>query len=285
MATSSIQAANLFAVNGLIAVVTGGGSGIGLMMARALALNGAHKVYIIGRRKDVLEKAAASVTTSNIIPIVGDVTSKTDLESIAARITSEEGYINVLIANSGILGPQAKPSISPSMTLSEFQDAFTTTTFDDFVNTFAVNVGGVWLTIMSFLSLLDAGNKKGNVSQKSQIITTSSIASFNRAVPGGYSYGQSKAAVTHLTKQLSTGLVPYEIRVNSIAPGLFPSDMAAGLIGDGNLPKSKVPLERAGSEEDMAGAVLFLTSKAGAYVSGNILLIDGGRLSIHPAAY
>lgn len=61
--------------------------------------------------------------------------------------------------------------------------------------------------------------------------------------------------------------------------------MAAALIGDGNLPKSKVPLERAGSEEDMAGAILFLTSKAGAYVSGNILLIDGGRLSIHPAAY
>lgn len=66
---------------------------------------------------------------------------------------------------------------------------------------------------------------------------------------------------------------------------VYPSDMAAGLIGDGVLPKSKVPLERAGTEEDMAGATLFLTSRAGAYITGNILVSDGGRLSILPSAY
>lgn len=66
---------------------------------------------------------------------------------------------------------------------------------------------------------------------------------------------------------------------------VYPSELASGLIGDGVLPKSKVPLERAGTEEDMAGATLFLTSRAGAYITGNILVTDGGRLSIHPSAY
>ena len=74
------------------------------MMARALALNGAHKVYIVGRRKDVLEKASQSVSTNNIIPLVGDVTSKEALASVVSTVQSEVGYINLLIANSGILG-------------------------------------------------------------------------------------------------------------------------------------------------------------------------------------
>ncbi|KAL3421774.1 short chain dehydrogenase [Phlyctema vagabunda] len=285
MATSSIQASNLFSVDGLVAVITGGGSGIGLMMTRALALNGAHRVYIVGRRKDVLEQAAASVTTSNVIPLVGDVTSKEDLQRIVAHITSDVGYINVLIANSGILGPQAASPITPSMTLAEFQQAFAETSFEDYTQTFKVNVVAVWYTVVAFLGLLDAGNKKGNVAQKSQVIATSSIAGYNRAVPGGYSYGQSKAATTHLMKQLATGLVPFEIRSNVIAPGLYPSDMSANLIGDGTLPKTKVPLERPGTEEDMAGAILFLTSRAGAYITGNVLVTDGGRLSIMPSSY
>jgi len=74
------------------------------MMARALALNGAHRIYIIGRRKDVLEKASKSVSTNNIIPLVGDVTSKEALTSVVSIIKSEVGYINLLIANSGTLG-------------------------------------------------------------------------------------------------------------------------------------------------------------------------------------
>ena len=85
--------------------------------------------------------------------------------------------------------------------------------------TFAVNVSAVFFTIVAFLGLLDEGNKKGNVEQKSQVIATSSIGGFERVVPAGYAYGQSKAAVTSLMKQLATQLVPYDIRSNVIAPG------------------------------------------------------------------
>lgn len=189
------------------------------MMARALALNGAHKVYIIGRRKEVLETAAESVTTGNIIPLVGDVTSKEALSAIVSHITSDVGYINVLIANSGIAGPQASQPITPQTSVAEWQKIFYETTFEDYTETFRVNAVAVWYTIVAFLGLLDEGNKKGNVVQKSQVIATSSIGGFNRLAPGGFPYGQSKAATTHMVKQLATALVPFDIRSNAIAPG------------------------------------------------------------------
>lgn len=189
------------------------------MMARALALNGAHKVYIVGRRKEVLEKAAASVATKNIIPLVGDVTSKEALSSIVTAITSEVGYINLLIANSGILGPQKTKTLDSSSTIADFQEAHGTTSFKDFAKTFELNTVAVWYTTIAFLGLLDEGNKKGNVVQKSQVIATSSIGGFNRNAPGGYAYGQSKAATTHMMKQLATGLAPFGIRSNILAPG------------------------------------------------------------------
>lgn len=189
------------------------------MMARSLALNGAHKVYIIGRREAVLQEAAASVDTGNIVPIVGDVTSKDDLSRVVKHIESDCGYINVLIANSGILGPQSQASITPSSSIEEFQKAFWDTSFEEFQNAYSVNAVAAWYTIIAFLGLLDAGNKKGNVSWSSQVVATTSIAAFNKAVPGGYVYGQSKAAATHMMKQLAVGLAPHGIRSNIIAPG------------------------------------------------------------------
>lgn len=189
------------------------------MMARALALNGAEKVYIIGRRKEVLESAASSVNTGNIIPVVGDVTDKEVVSSIVSKIESEVGYINVLIVNSGIAGPQATKPITPSSSLSEFISSYGGASMSEMTKTFELNTVAVFSCIMAFLDLLDKGNKKGNVEQKSQIIATSSIGGFNRNVPGGFIYGQSKAATTHLMKQLGTQLTPYDIRCNTIAPG------------------------------------------------------------------
>ena len=214
---SSLEAANLFNVKCLVAVITGGGTGIGLMMTKALALNGAHKVYIVGRRKEVLEAAAKESPHGNIIPIDGDVTSKDTLESIASRIEKEVGYINVLIANSGIGGPRTF-SLTPETSLEDYQSALWNQSFDEYTATFAVNTSAVFFCIAAFLKLLDAGNDKGNVEQKSQVIATSSVGGFHRR-PKGYAYGQSKAATTHLMKQMATNLAPFGIRSNVIAPG------------------------------------------------------------------
>ncbi|MCJ1395512.1 hypothetical protein MMC18_008398 [Xylographa bjoerkii] len=168
---SSLEAGNLFAVKGLVAVITGGGSGIGLMMAKALALNGAHRVYIIGRRKETLEAAAKESPHGNIVPIVGDVTSKDALSSITEQIKNEVGYINVLIANSGIGGPQT-PAATTAKSIEEYQSILWSPSVEDYTRTFAVNASGVYFSIVAFLSLLDAGNQKKNVEQRSQVIAT-----------------------------------------------------------------------------------------------------------------
>ena len=157
---SSLDAAALFSVRGLIAVVTGGGSGIGLMMAKALALNGANKVYIIGRREGTLQTAAKESPHENIIPVIGDVTSKSDLERITRQIEQEIGYVNVLIANSGIGGPQVH-NVTRETPIEEFQKILWNNDFEEYTQTFAVNCSAAFFSVVAFLSLLDAGNKKG----------------------------------------------------------------------------------------------------------------------------
>lgn len=191
------------------------------MMARALALNGAQKVYVLGRRSEVLTQAAATVSTNNIIPLTCDVTSRDDLASAVKQITDEVGYINIFIANSGVGGPQAKLThpLPANSSLSDFIQSWGTVDPNEFAKTFELNVTAVWFSIMAFLPLLEKGNEKGNVGQRSQVLTTSSIAGFNRMAPGGFAYGQSKAATTHLMKQLASNLAPYKIRCNVIAPG------------------------------------------------------------------
>ena len=115
----------------------------------------------------------------NIVPIQGDVTKKEDLQRIVNLITAETGYINVFIANSGIQGPGLE-GLKPNSALSGLYETLWSTDFDAFTNTYAVNTSAVFFSVIAFLPLLEAGNVKGNVIQKSQVIATSSVASFNR---------------------------------------------------------------------------------------------------------
>lgn len=188
-------------------------------MAKALAANGAGKVYIVGRRKEVLEAATQSFPDI-IIPIVGDVTSKDSLKKVADQITAETGYINLLVANSGVVGPQVA-ELGPNPTLMQFRDfAWNNWDMQDFTNTYHVNNTAVFFTVIAFLELLDAGNKKNNLDGiSSQVIITGSIASYLRAVLSGFAYVSSKAGAVHLMKALSTYMAPFGIRCNALAPG------------------------------------------------------------------
>ncbi|KAI8959189.1 NAD(P)-binding protein [Daldinia sp. FL1419] len=286
MASTSIEPNDLFSVQGLVVVVTGGGSGIGLMIANALESNGAI-VYIIGRRKETLEKAAATAKHGNIRTIQGDVCNKADLERAVAEVKSAVGYVNVVIANSGVAGPTMK-GLPANPSISDFRNHVFGWDQAAFTNTYAVNNTGVFFTIAAFLELLDEANKRGNWKQRSQVIATSSIGAYNRVPAAGYAYGSTKAGVIHMMKQLATGLVPYNIRSNILAPGFYPSEMTEPLLRSlesAEWPKSFVPEQRAGDSEDMAGAILFLVSRAGAYLNGNVLVSDGGRLGVLPSAY
>ncbi|EPE36433.1 NAD(P)-binding Rossmann-fold containing protein [Glarea lozoyensis ATCC 20868] len=280
---------NIFGVKGIVAVITGGGSGLGLYIAKALDANGAKAVYIIGRRKATLDEAVKQAKNGTIIPIVGDVTSKDSLAAAAAQIEREQGYINILFANSGIIGIQTPSLGLPTdrkATIQELQAAHWKPEIEEFTNPFNVNVSAAFYTTLAFLTLLDAGNAKGNITQKSSVVITSSIAGYTRTQHVGLSYSFSKAAATHMIKTLATLLTPYKIRVNGIAPGMFPSEMTADMKAlqgedpreEGAVEKGVIPMERCGREEEIAGTAVYLASKAGAYLSGCVVVPDGGRM-------
>lgn len=266
------------------------------MMTKAFALNGAHKVYIVGRRKDKLEEAA-KISPSIIIPIVGDVTSKESLISVASQIKNETGYVDLISCNSGTMPPPiaAKPAES---TVAEYAKAALELDPQDWTTTFATNSISIAFTTFAFLELLAAGNERAeahSAGRKSQVLVTTSIAGYLRNPGSNLAYGASKAAATHLIKHLAGTLAPFSIRVNGIAPGLFPSDLAEGLIAgvgakgdpteDGSIDAKIIPATRTGREGDMSGTVRYLASRAGAYLNGNVTVIDGGRVSQLPATY
>lgn len=226
-----------------------------------------------------------------------DVTSKESLAAAAEVVRVEEGYLNALIANSGIVGPNTSKLFADSNvpSLDELHSALWDVDMADFTQTLHVNVTGAFYTTMAFLKLLDEGNRRQQQQhqQKSQVIVTTSVAAFTRSPAAGFAYSASKAAATHLVKQLSTCLAPYKIRANALAPGFFPSEMTEGMPWmqgqdprvEGNVSSKIVPLERTGTEDEIAGLVLYLLSRAGGYVNGSVQLVDGGRIGVVPGAY
>ncbi|CAK7212876.1 hypothetical protein SCUCBS95973_001609 [Sporothrix curviconia] len=303
MATASedgLTAASLFSCNGLVAVITGGSAGLGRMMAKALARNGAARIYLLGRRLDVLEAAARDIGhacghSAMVLPIQADVGDLDALRRAAARIDRETGYVNVVVANAGIEGP-ASWDVGPDTPLAEVQARLLAAPMADFTHTLHVNTTAAFYTAVSMLHLLDAGNRLTNVPQSSQVIAVSSAAGFSRRISAGFAYSASKAAVIHTWKQLATFLAPYGIRANVYAPGthaVIDSDMSAPLLASfprqpddrDSVARSEIPVGRAGTEDDVAGVILHMVSRAGAFLNGSVILADGGRTSITPAAY
>ncbi|KAK4570118.1 hypothetical protein LTR86_002198 [Recurvomyces mirabilis] len=268
--------------------------GIGRMMTTAFANNGAKRVYIVGRRKEKLDETV-KLAPGIIVPLVGDVTSKESLIQLADQVKQDTGFLNLLCCNSGTMPPALKAK-SGTASLAEYRKAALDSEVEDWAQTFATNTTSIFFNVFAFAELLDAGNAKGNCQGgKSQVIVTSSIAGYSR-LPGSLgAYPASKAAATHMVKQLAGALVPYSIRVNALAPGLFPSDLAAGIIASGGankepteegaFEKTFIPAERLGKSEDMIGTVLYMASAAGAYLNGNITVLDGGRITQLPATY
>ncbi|KAI0403154.1 short chain dehydrogenase [Xylaria palmicola] len=304
---------NLFRVDGMVAVVTGGGTGIGFMMAKALSGAGA-KVYILGRRVSTLEAAASS--HPNIVPLVCDVTSKASLQGAVDRITAEAGYVNLVVANAGIFGPPA--SYDSSLSVRALRRAlFEGVDMAAFTETMHVNATAAYFTLLAFLELLDSGNQNalrgeggfGGPSLReeggggggrstgvppfvqSQVVFTASVGSFSRERATPPAYAASKSAVAHLAKHAATNLAPYQIRVNTLAPGFFMSEMAAPVMGardpgsEGPDHPDFMPARRFGAEEEVAGSILYLASRAGAYCNGMCLSFDGGRLAVIPSTY
>lgn len=204
-------------------------------MTKALVSGGA-RVYILGRRLATLEAAASQDASKNTIPLVCDVTSKESLQSAVDTITAEVGYINLLVANAGILGPaDSYDDFSSGTSVSALRARlFDGVSVADFTNTLHANTAGAYFTLLAFLELLDAGNRnaveKGGFGKpavpgsaaprvQSQVVVTASVGAYSREKRTCPAYAASKAAVAQLAQHAATNLAPYQIRVNTLAPG------------------------------------------------------------------
>ena len=248
---------NLFSVEGKVVVVTGGSRGIGEMIARGFVEGGA-KVYISARKPDACEKVAAELSaTGPCIAIPADLGTEAGARHLADEVAKRERELHVLVNNAGA---------NWGAPYAEFPDA----AWD---RVLALNVKGVFHLTRHLTPLLDAGAKAGD---PARVINIGSIDGVHVPPLETYAYSASKAAVHHLTRVLAKRLAP-RITVNAVAPGPFESKMMAETLR--RFKDSIVaacPLGRIGEPEDMAGVAIYLASRAGAYVTGALLTVDGG---------
>ncbi|KAI3400530.1 hypothetical protein diail_2729 [Diaporthe ilicicola] len=292
--THQFDISKLFSVKGWVCVVTGGGTGIGLMATQALAANGA-KVYITGRRTEALENAAKEHNPNfssggKIIPVGPcDVRKKEDLEKVVSELQTTHGekYINLLVCNAGVSGTKAEPEEADASDLK--RKLWDSESVEAWQGTFETNVTSVYFTTVAFLPLLQASLKPNGPLERYQpnVITISSMSGLMRHAQGHFSYNAAKGATVHLSKLMSAEFQQTGIRVNSIAPGYFPSEMTTKSSDDrqkSELPPEKVqekghvPAERGGRDEEMGMTVIYLARNS--YVNGEIIAVDGGVLNV-----
>jgi NAD(P)-dependent dehydrogenase (short-subunit alcohol dehydrogenase family) len=247
-------------LEGKVAVITGGNSGIGLATAQRFVAEGAY-VFITGRRQSELDAAVKQIG-KNITSVQGDVSNLADLDRLYATVKQEKGHIDILFANAGI------GEFAPLGAITE----------EHFDKTFDVNVKGLLFTVQKALPLLKDG---------SSIILNASIVS-STGSPAFSVYSASKAAVRSFARTFTTDLKDRKIRVNAVSPGVIPSP---GYRNSGGMTEEqikqyvdsvvgKIPLGRTGTLDEVAKVVSFLASDESSYVTGIELFVDGGMTQI-----
>ena len=248
----------LFDLDGKVAVVTGGTRGIGLMIARGLLQAGA-TVFVSSRKADAGERAVAELAPfGEVASIPADLSTEAECVRLAEEVTGRVEHVDVLVNNAGAVWGEP---------LEQFPDS----AWDKVL---ALNLKAPFHCTRAFLPALEA---RASQDDPSRVINVGSIDGLR--VPGlpTYSYSSSKAGLHQLTRVLASELGPRWITVNAIAPGPFESKMMAGTLSQfGEQIAAATPLRRIGRPDDMAGTAVYLASRAGAYVTGAILPVDGG---------
>ena len=248
----------LFDLTGKVAVVTGGTRGIGLMIARGLLQAGA-SVYISSRKREAGEAAVAELTAhGRVVSVPADLASEEECTRLAAEIGRSEERIHVLVNNAGATW---------GAPLEEFPASAWDRALD-------LNLKAPFRLTRAFLPLLEAA---GTADDPARVINIGSIDGLRVPAFPTYSYSASKAGVHQLTRVLARELGPRHITVNAVAPGPFESKMMAAVLAEyGEEIAAASPLGRIGRPDDMAGVAVYLSGRAGAWVTGAIIPVDGG---------
>jgi 2-deoxy-D-gluconate 3-dehydrogenase len=262
-----LTVADLFSVDGKVALVTGGSRGIGEMIAAGFLANGA-KVYITSRKADACDATAARLAAEHggtCISLPGDLSTLDGIDSVVARLREQESSVDVLINNAGA---------SWGASIDEFPE----NGWDKVMDT---NVKGVFFLTQRLLPLLEAA---GTAERPARVVNIGSIDGIKTPAFDTWSYGPSKAALHAMTRQMGAILIKRNILVNAIAPGPFPTWMLSTGVGTGGDVEGTdwaaigagVPAGRVGTAEDIAGLAIYLCSRAGSFTVGETITCDGG---------
>lgn len=250
---------DLFDLTGKTAIITGGGRGLGEQIAEGLAEAGAN-IVLCSRKKEACDEVASRLSESGAGEAIGlkcDVTSQEDIKKVVEETINKFGRIDILVNNSG--ATWGSPAVD--MPVAAWEKVMN------------VNVTG------TFLMSQEVG-KQMMKQNSGKIINISSIAGLGGTDPmfmDTIGYNTSKGAVITFTKDLAAKWGRYNINVNSIAPGFFPTKMSRAIIENGNdYFMNRTPLKRYGSNQDLKGAAVFLATAASDYITGDVLVVDGG---------
>lgn len=277
---SSFYNENLFSVNGKTAIITGGATGVGKGMATALAMNGA-KVIICGRRGDVTEATAQELSKASqsrggsVIAIQADVSTKPGVIEFYDKCKEHTDVVDLLVNNAGFSSNWIDQSSLAN--LDTLQQKLMSIPDNAWSNMTAIHVAGPYYLSAQFLPMFAKSNNPS-------VVNITSLASLflDRSVCE-YSYAQSKAAESHLTRLLAASLQVAGVRVNAIMPGLFKSQLTVNPESGELWPPmqealKRIPGGRAGTHEEIGGPLIMFASAAGAYCNGTEITIDAGWL-------
>jgi len=282
------MASTLFSVSGRVALVSGASSGIGAYIAKGLAEHGCSRVYIIGRRESAL-KTVASAFPKSLVPIVGDVSTKAGciqiadtFEKLEKQAGVKEVSLDVLVNNAGTAKWEGMWDENTA-SAEEVKQALLKLDDDDWATEFAINSASIqWLSAALLPHLVHAAKHNDGFREgRGCIINNTSVSAlYVSRADKLHLYSASKAAAESITKNLASKFTKMGVRVNSFAPANIPSEM--------NDPNNEysfiskvghiIPIGRIGSEEDTVGTIVYLASRAGSYVSGTCIALDGGIL-------
>jgi NAD(P)-dependent dehydrogenase (short-subunit alcohol dehydrogenase family) len=253
-----MDTSTLFRLDGRIALVTGGSRGIGRMIAEGYVASGA-KVYVSSRKAAACEETAAALGP-NCIALPHDISTVEGCRALAADIVAREDRLDILVNNAGAAW---------GVPFDEFPESGWDKVMD-------LNVKSPFFLTQALHGLLKAGASAG---RPAKVINITSIDGQRVNPWETYSYQASKAALIHLTRRMAARLIEDHIVVTSLAPGAFPSDMNKAARDHADGVARRIPARRIGVDEDMAGAAIYLASRAGDYVVGDTITVDGGLVN------
>lgn len=246
----------LFSLAGRVALVTGGSRGIGRMIAQGFLAAGAARVYITARKAEELTATAAELGES-CIPLVGDIATREGIEALAADLSAREPQLDILVNNAGVAWGGTF-------------DAFPESGWDRVMD---LNLKTPFFLAQKLAPLL---RKAGSAERPAKVVMIASVDGMRLNPWETYPYQASKAGLIHLTRRMAARLAGEHIVVSGIAPGMFPSKMNRAADHAPDKVSGQIPVGRVGAPEDMAAAAIYLASRAGDYVVGETIAVDGG---------